>query len=128
MRFAMSLVALGLPCFVSCGEDTPPGEESDTDTDTDSDTDTDTDTDVADAGDDIASATTIAYSDAKTPAASDAIGAMHALDDAAGRVVTLQRQDGGNEEIKAGPPFAFPEQGIPTDEAAIQARLTELGV
>src|SRR6186713_1693848 len=73
MRFPMFLVALGLPCFVSCSEDTPPGEESDTDTDTDSDTDTDTDTDVSDGGDDIATATSITFSDGKTPSASDGI-------------------------------------------------------
>jgi len=46
MRVALSLVTLGLPCFVSCAEDQAPGEESDADTDTDSDTDTDTDTDT----------------------------------------------------------------------------------
>jgi hypothetical protein len=74
----MALVALGLPFFVSCGEDKPPGDESDTDTDTDSDSDadadTDTDTDVSDAGDDIATATSITFSDGKSPSATDKIG------------------------------------------------------
>jgi hypothetical protein len=77
MRVALSLVALALPFFAACAEDKPPGEESDADTDADSDTDadadTDADTDAADAGDDIASATSVAYSDGKTPSASDAI-------------------------------------------------------
>ena len=77
MRFALSLVALGLPCFVSCAEDQAPGEESDADTDADSDSDADSDTDADadDAGDDIASANPIAYSkDPENPSASDAIG------------------------------------------------------
>ncbi len=63
----------------SCAEDKPPGgDETDADTDADADTDTDADTDADtdtdDAGGDIASAKTIAYSDKKSPSASDSIG------------------------------------------------------
>jgi hypothetical protein len=93
MRCTLLLTTLAFAGPVACKGDTAPGGDE-SDADTDSDTDTDTDADLDDAGDDIDSAKTIAYSDATEPAASDAIGSagdrdFFALEMAAGEIAML---------------------------------------
>ena len=65
--------------------------------------------------------------DRKTPA-KRALSGMGVLDSTALELVDLQRQAGGDPAQKAGPPFTFPEAGIPMDKVGIEHRLTELGV